>query len=71
MNEMDIVMLARVNTAVAEMYALNATLEGMKAENAMRESRGEALAYGEQSFKEIGDAFIAIRITLERLGDLA
>lgn len=38
--------------AVAEMHAINARIEGMRAANIARDTRGEAPAYGEKDFIE-------------------
>jgi hypothetical protein len=46
----DATILARVLAMQAEMYQIVATIEGMKALNQWREMRGEAQAYGEESF---------------------
>lgn len=46
----DAAVLARVLAIQAEMYQIVTTVEGMKALNAWREMRGEAQAYGEESF---------------------
>ena len=46
----DAAVLARVLAMQAEMHQIVTTVEGMKALNAWREMRGEAQAYGEESF---------------------
>lgn len=52
----DATTLARVLAMQAEMYQIIAVVEGMKALNQWRESRGEAQAYGEESFIVQSDA---------------
>lgn len=47
---MDNFAFARVLAMQAEMYQIIVTVEGMKALNQWRESRGEAQAYGEEAF---------------------
>ena len=50
MDKETIRMQAKIYGLVAEMYGIVAEIEGMKAENARRESRGEAVAYNDVSF---------------------
>jgi len=41
--------------ALANFFVAVAELEGMKAENALRERRGESPAYGEEAFSALAD----------------
>ena len=54
--EMEHTMLARVFSLQAEVLAAQAEIEGMKAANQERLSRGEALAYPAESFNEIAES---------------
>lgn len=46
---------AMLYAALADMYAVNARVEGMKAANIDRDTRGEAPAYGEKDFRQAED----------------
>ena len=50
MNEAEIRMQTQLFALIAEMYACNAEIEGMKAENQQRAHRGLAVAYAEDAF---------------------
>lgn len=47
----------RVAFIVSQTACMMAELEGMKAENAFRERRGEAMAYGADAFDGLASAF--------------
>lgn len=47
---------------LANIYAEVAAIEGMKAENMDRESRGESMAYGDDDFFHVQKALIALSI---------
>ena len=54
MNESEIRQAAGMYALVAEMHSINASIEGMKAENTTRESQGYAMAYDDKAFNDAG-----------------
>lgn len=65
MDEGTVRMQAQMYALVAEMHAINASVEGMKAANTERESQGYAFAYDESVFddarKELEEIATALR----------
>lgn len=60
MDEADIRFFAYVQSLVAEMSAINASVAGMQAANATRAANGEAAAYPDRNFGEAADQLDAI-----------
>lgn len=60
MDEGNIRFLAYVQSLVAEMSAINASVAGMQAANATRAANGEAMAYPDRNFGEAVDQLDAI-----------
>jgi len=56
MSEGEIRQTAQMYALVAEMEEIKANIEAMKADNAERESRGEAMAWPGRMFQEASDA---------------
>lgn len=50
-----------MNNTFLEVMALNAEIEGMKAENSMRLSQGYTLAYDEHAFYEVAERIRALK----------
>ena len=67
MEEGEIRQLAALQALIADMLAINANVEGMKAENLLREHRGESTAYTDLSFFKRSEELTAIanRMRLE------
>lgn len=64
----DAATIARVLAMQAEVYQIVVTVEGMKALNQWREMRGEAQAYGEESFVVQANALGYLARALEEIG---
>ena len=60
MDEGTIRQAAQMYAIVAEMEEIKANIEAMKADNAERESRGEALAWPYSSFQDASEALSKI-----------
>ena len=50
-----------MNNTFLEVMALNAEIEGMKAENSMRLSQGYTLAYDEHAFYKVAERIRALK----------
>ena len=53
MTEQDVLQMRQVALLMAMTTTAQATIEGMKAENAQRERKGEAPMYGEDAFEQV------------------
>lgn len=62
--------LGRIASLQAEMYAAVARIEGMKALNQWRESRGESQAYDETAFLNEGKTLEYIAMSLREVADV-
>jgi hypothetical protein len=65
---MDEVILARVLNQQAEMFALCADMESMKAANVERLANNESLAYPESEFKYVATSLRSVANALYQLG---
>lgn len=61
--------LGRIASLQAEMYAVVARIEGMKALNQWRESRGKAQAYDEEAFWAESKTLDYIATSLREVAD--
>jgi len=61
--------LGRIASLQAEMYAAVSRIEGMKALNQWRESRGEAQAYDEDAFHAESKTLYHIAVSLREVAD--
>ena len=59
--------LARVYSLVAEMYAVNADIEGMRAFNTNRSSHGYSIGYDEDAFAHEADKLRGISARLAEI----
>lgn len=67
---MDLQILARIAALQVEAFAVNAEIEGMKAENALRQLCQDSPAYGPHMFNEAAGTLQSLANELKTIGGI-